>query len=323
MSRTLRNAGHVAWVVAVLALGVGVSAAQPRLAGAGGITVSADVNFEGATMTVRGDVPDLRNIQLNDRISSLQVSPGESWEVCENVNYGGRCMVVSGVERDLRARGMNDTISSMRRVEGRDDRRGGDDRDARGGLGMTVFDDVNFEGAALTIRRDVPDLRALQFNDRISSVQVPPGESWEVCEHTNYDGRCFVVSGVERDLRRRGLNDVISSTRRVQGREDRGDRDDSNNRRGVIVEAQPARGEIVLFDGPGYRGAAQRVTAAAAGLGSFANRAQSAQILEGVWELCDEPRWSGRCVRISGSVPDLGRIGLRSVASARPLDQPR
>ena len=125
----------------------------------------------------------------------------------------------------------------MRRAEGRDDRRGGDDRAARGGLGMTVFDDVNFEGAALTIRRDVPDLRALQFNDRISSVQVPPGESWEVCENTNYDGRCFVVSGVERDLRRRGLNDVISSMRRVQGREDRGDRDDPNNRRGVTRRA--------------------------------------------------------------------------------------
>ena len=250
MSRTLRNPGHVAldrhnapheisgasaWlVVAVLALGVGVSAAQPRQAGGGGITVSDDVNFEGATMTVRGDVPDLRNVQSNDRISSLQVSPGESWEVCENVNYGGRCLVVSGAERDLRARGMNDTISSMRRVQGRDDRRGRDDRDNRddrSGLGVTVSDDVNFEGATLTVRRDVPDLRALQFNDRISSLQVPVGESWEVCENTNYDGRCLIVSGVERDLRRRGLNDVISSIRRVQGRDDRGDRDDRNDRR--------------------------------------------------------------------------------------------
>jgi len=237
MSRTLRNAGHVALVVAVLAVAVGVSEAQPRQAGGGGITVSDDVNFEGNTMTVRGDVPDLRNVQLNDRISSLQVSPGESWEVCENVNYGGRCLVVSGAERDLRARGMNDTITSMRRVQGRDDRRGRDDRgdrddrDDRGGLGVTVSDDVNFEGATLTVRRDVPDLRALQFNDRISSLQVPPGESWEVCENTNYDGRCLVVSGVERDLRRRGLNDVISSMRRVQGRDDRGDRDDRNDRR--------------------------------------------------------------------------------------------
>ena len=124
MSRTLRNAGHVAWVVAVLALGVGVSAAQPRQAGAGGITVSADVNFEGATMTVRGDVPDLRNIQLNDRISSLQVSPGESWEVCENVNYGGRCWSFRRRARLASARDeRHDFVDAPRRRSRRSPRR--------------------------------------------------------------------------------------------------------------------------------------------------------------------------------------------------------
>jgi hypothetical protein len=126
MSQTVRNARVIALVVAVLALGVGVSVAQPRQGGEGGITVSDDVNFQGPTMTFRRDVPDLREFQFNDRISSLQVAPGDSWEVCEDTNYGGRCLVVSGAERDLRARGFNDSISSMRRVqvrEGRGDRR--------------------------------------------------------------------------------------------------------------------------------------------------------------------------------------------------------
>jgi hypothetical protein len=111
--------------------------------------------------------------------------------------------------------------------------------------------------------------------------------------------------------------------RRVQGRDGRFRRDDRDDRGGVIFVPPPPRGEIVLFDRPGYRGVAQNVREAAAALGAFTNRAQSAQILEGDWELCEQPRWSGRCVRISSSVPDLGRIGLTGVASVRPVDPPR
>jgi beta/gamma crystallin len=216
MSQTIRDARVIALVVAVLALGAGVSVAQPRQVG--GITVSDDVNFEGTTMTFVNDVPDLRDVALNDRISSLRVTPGEAWEVCEDANYRGRCIVVSSSERDLRTQGLNDAITSMRRVEGREVR---DDRDDRRGVSITVYDDVNFRGATMTFRRDVPDLRDVQFNDRISSLQVVPGESWEVCEDANYRGRCIVVSGSERDLRALRLNDVITSIRRVPGRDDR------------------------------------------------------------------------------------------------------
>jgi hypothetical protein len=219
MSQTIRNARVIALAIAVLALGVGVSVAQPRQVG--GITVSDDVNFQGTTMTFADDVPDLRNVALNDRISSLRVAPGEAWEVCEDANYRGRCIVVSGSERDLRTRGLNDAITSMRRVEGREARDDRDDRDDRRGVSITVYDDVNFRGATMTFRRDVPDLRDVQFNDRISSLQAAPGQSWEVCEDANYRGRCIVVSGSERDLRARGLNDVITSIRRVPGRDDR------------------------------------------------------------------------------------------------------
>jgi hypothetical protein len=229
-------------MAAMLGFGAVVSAAPQRPFGGAGITVSDDVNFEGATESFRDDVPDLRAFRFNDRISSLVVAPGESWEVCDDANYGGRCIIVSGSERDLRARGLNDVITSMRRLQGREarrdrddrddrdrdnrdrdnrDRDDRDDRDNRGGGGITVADDVNFEGTTATFRRDIPDLRDVVLNDRISSLQVAPGESWEVCENTNYTGRCLVVSGAERDLRRRGMNHTISSLRRVGGRDRR------------------------------------------------------------------------------------------------------
>jgi hypothetical protein len=312
MSQLIGRTRVLALALAVVGFGVGVSAAQSRQDG--GITVYDEVNFQGASATFRGDVSDLRAVGFNDRISSLRMAPGETWEVCEDVNYGGRCAVISDSERDLRTRGWNDTITSMRRVQAREVQRREDrvdrgERDDRGGAGIRVYGAVNFQGASATFRGDVPDLRAARFNDRISSLEVGPGESWQICSNVNYGGRCAVVSGSERDLRVFGWNDTISSMRRVPGREGRRDREN--------------RDEIVLFDGPNYRGAAQTLTDAVPGLGAFTNRAESAQILRGNWELCEEPRWGGRCVRISSSVPDLRRIGLRGVASARPLEERR
>jgi hypothetical protein len=321
MSYRCQGARAVACLVACVALGPAVSAAQPRAAGAGTITVSDDVNFEGVAVTFRNDVADLRAYQFNDRISSIQIAPGDSWEVCTDTNFGGRCVVISTVERDLRPLGMNDAVSSLRRVPARTTGRGGFDRGQGGGI--TVSDDVNFEGATLTLRRDIRDLREVQFNDRISSLQLSPDESWEACEHADYGGRCLVFSRAERDLRPFGLNDAITSLRRVANRERGGvDRRGGLETPRTLTPSEP-RGEIVLFDRPGYRGAARSVKEPADGLGSFTNRARSAQILHGAWELCDQPRWAGRCVRFANSMPDLDQVGLRGIASARPIDRRR
>jgi hypothetical protein len=71
------------------------------------------------------------------------------------------------------------------------------------GAGITVFADSNFRGRSATFREDVFDLAQYGgLNDRITSLRVAPGEQWEVCEHSNYQGRCVVVSGDEPDLRR-------------------------------------------------------------------------------------------------------------------------
>jgi uncharacterized lipoprotein YbaY len=86
-----------------------------------------------------------------------------------------------------------------------------------GGVGLTIFADRNFRGRSATLREDTPNLQAIGVNDAVSSLQVGPGEQWEVCEHANYQGRCVVVSGSESDLRQSGWNDMISSARRLRG----------------------------------------------------------------------------------------------------------
>src|SRR5206468_10912452 len=95
----------------MLAWGFGSSAsAQTRRYG-GGITLFTNPNFSGQSVSFRDDVPDLRNYSLNDKVSSLEIPNGESWEVCQDINYGNRCQVFSGSVSDLRGVGWSDRIS--------------------------------------------------------------------------------------------------------------------------------------------------------------------------------------------------------------------
>src|SRR5262245_52487106 len=64
-----------------------------------------------------------------------------------------------------------------------------------GGVGITVFVDRDFRGAAQTFQQDVPDLRSFGLDNRISSLRVGRGEQWEVCDGPGYSGRCITVSG--------------------------------------------------------------------------------------------------------------------------------
>ena len=174
-----------------------------------------------------------------------------------------------------------------------------------GGVGITIFADVNFRGRSARYRYDVPNLEPLGLNDKTSSLRVGPREQWEVCEHANYQGRCIVVSGEEPDLRRNDWNDQISSLRRVRGYP------------GPPTDRQPY---IVLFTQTSYRGLPNNYHEANGDLGGIGRRTQSVTIGRGVWELCDGRNYSGRCVTLDQSVPDLRVYNLRNrVLSIRPV----
>jgi Beta/Gamma crystallin len=186
-----------------------------------------------------------------------------------------------------------------------------------GGVGITIFTDSNFRGKSATFREDVSDLVRHGLNDKISSLIVAPGEQWEVCEHTNYQGRCVVVSGEEPELKRHSWSDVISSFRRVSG--------SSGGGGGPVPPRPPSQGDwyIVLYDRSTYRGNPMNYNGPVSNLAGF--RAESVTIGRGVWELCEGPNFTGRCVTVDRSVPDLGAYGLSNrVASVRPrMQQPR
>ena len=87
---------------------------------------------------------------------------------------------------------------------------------------VTFYEGEDFHGRAFTTNRQQEDFRRFGFNDRASSVVVDNGR-WEVCEDADYEGKCVVLrEGSYDSLKRMGLNNRISSVRRVGrgGRED-------------------------------------------------------------------------------------------------------
>ena len=176
--------------------------------------------------------------------------------------------------------------------------------------GIRVWEDINFGGRSSAISRDVSNLSSANMNDQISSLRVAPGETWEVCEHANYKGRCMLVSGNEPDLGRNRFDNLISSVRRKK--------DEGNS--GVGPGFGPSRG-VMLFAGTRFTGQNVKVGGAITNLEKqdFNDRANSIQVARGeTWQICMDANYGGRCVDVSEDIPDLNAVGMsRLVTSLR------
>jgi hypothetical protein len=169
---------------------------------------------------------------------------------------------------------------------------------------VVVFEDPNFRGASETLRGDTTDLRSQKLNDKVSSIEIPAGQTWEMCQDINYRN-CQVLRGSVADLRSIGWDDRISSLRRIDGAFRNGRNQDGDFRNDRLQG-------LVFYDRTGYRGTAYDQ-------GSIGNRkARSVEVRRGTWELCDR---AGRCTTINRSVPDLSQLGLNGkISSARPVN---
>ena len=87
---------------------------------------------------------------------------------------------------------------------------------------LTLYEGENFHGRSFTASGPVSNLDGTGFNDRASSAIVDRGR-WELCEHADFGGRCIVLErGQYPSLGYAGLNNQVSSMRRVSGRADYG-----------------------------------------------------------------------------------------------------
>lgn len=292
----------VAALFGLIATGDAVTVAgQDRQMGGVGITVFTERNFRGRSSTYREDIPDLEPLGINDNVSSIRVGRGERWEVCEHSNYQGRCVVVFGNESDLRRNDWNDVISSIRRVGG-----GPPNRPPQGGGDYIVlFDRPNYRGNPTNYNGPYPDVP-----NSAQSVTIGRG-AWLLCEGQNYSGRCITADRSIPDLGAFNMRNRVFSIRPV----------DSGGGGGSQPPPSTDDWYIVLFDRASYRGTSTNYNRSEA---DISQRARSVTIGRGTWELCEGRDFTGRCVTLSRSVPNLRVYNIRQVSSVRPIRrQPR
>ncbi|PHR62958.1 MAG: hypothetical protein COA47_01305 [Robiginitomaculum sp.] len=178
------------------------------------ITLYAKPDFGGQARTFARKMDKLKLYAFHDHAASLRVSGG-IWKVCANSNMGGHCELVDRDIPDLGAIGLMYSISS---VAPSDSRIGGNDGDVGE---LVLFEDDSYSGTRISVRNEVADLKRAGFSDRASSLRLQGGK-WEVCDRTNFGGRCEIIRHSINNLERINMGDRISSVRPVRYDENSG-----------------------------------------------------------------------------------------------------
>jgi len=179
---------------------------------------------------------------------------------------------------------------------------------------VTFYEHNNFEGRAFTTNDAVFNFNDIGFNDRASSVVVSHGQ-WEVCEHAEFHGRCFILRpGYYRSLGEMGMNDRLSSARPV-------DRHHEENR----YAPQPLAPQITFYERDGFQGRAFNVQSDITNFQQFGfnDRASSVIVFGDRWEACEHANFEGRCVILRpGRYPDLNSMGVNNQLSSVRIVHP-
>jgi hypothetical protein len=159
---------------------------------------------------------------------------------------------------------------------------------------LTFYQRDDFRGRSFTATGPVENFAAVGFNDRASSLVIRSG-SWEVCSDAYFRGRCVSLApGDYATLRSMGLENSISSARPIGGRIALYDQPNFSGR-GITLDT-----DVVNFDRLGIN-----------------DRAASAIVHEGTWQLCQHADYAGACITLEpGRYADLGRMD-RQASSAR------
>lgn len=176
-------------------------------------------------------------------------------------------------------------------------------RPGGGGRSITVFEHTNYQGRSRSWSGEVANLVPEGWNDIISSMSMRG--AWEVCTDINFRGRCQTFDGDVVNTVPLGLNDVISSIR-------------------PAARTGPGgRASITVFQHVNHQGASRTYTGEVANLVPDRwNDVISSMTVRGVWEVCTDIDFRGRCEVIDADVANVIPLGLNDVISSmRPLSR--
>ena len=180
-------------------------------------------DYQGPSLGTERDLRTLWPDDFDNATSSIEILNGE-WEVCEDDNFEGKCVVIDADQDRLWELQMDNRISSIRQVpegtrwrEAREAREREQREDVERAEGirkddLVLFEHGNFGGRGFPTNGSAINLG--DMNDKASSIRVRKGR-WEVCEHGGFTGKCVEVSSDVRDLNSLGMNDKLSSVRRL------------------------------------------------------------------------------------------------------------
>ncbi len=185
---------------------------------------------------------------------------------------------------------------------------------------LTFYENSSFEGQSFTTQRNINNLERFGFNNRASSVVVRgnANDRWEVCDDVRFTGRCVVLRrGEYSSLSSMGLNDRVSSVRNV-GRNARIEDD-----RYAPAPVVPVAPQVTFYENDSYQGSSFTINSAESDFrrSGFNDRASSAVVSSGRWEVCENIGYAGQCVVLRpGQYSNLAYMGLNNrVSSVRAL----
>ena len=274
------------------------------------ITFYEREDFAGRTFTAENQLGNFERAGFNDRASSAVVLRGR-WEVCEDAGFRGRCVVLRpGRYASLAALSMNNSISSVRMVSRNMPLDDGRYAPIPPAAQITFYEREGFAGRSFTTATQIGNFERQGFNDRASSVVVAH-DFWEACEDAWFAGRCVVLRpGRYPSLSAMGLSDSISSVRVVSANERL-----EENRYAPLPVVAPVVSvpQITFYEREGFEGRTFVTRDQIDNLEryGFNDRASSAIVVGEAREVCDDERFSGRCVVLQpGRYPSLAAMGL-------------
>jgi len=186
---------------------------------------------------------------------------------------------------------------------------------------VTFYEHQSFQGQSFTTEQPLSNLERNGFNNRASSIVVR-GEAWQVCDGAGFGGRCVELRpGDYGTLGAMGLNDSISSVRPVN----RTARGDDNRYAPAPVPAQSGPAQITFYESERFGGRSFSTEQQVRNFERFGfnDRASSVVVRAGRWEVCDDVRFSGRCVVLRpGQYASLAAMGLNDrVSSVRTVSR--
>lgn len=180
---------------------------------------------------------------------------------------------------------------------------------------IVLFQGENYSGPRYSATSSVQDLARVGFNDRASSATIRGG-SWQLCTDAYFRGQCTTLSpGSYPSLNAMGIGNQVSSLREIGWS---GGGGGGGNTGGG---GWSGGGSITLFESPGMSGRSYSLTQNLSNFGStgFNDRASSAVVNSGTWQLCSDADFGGSCnVFGPGRYNDLAGVTGR-VSSARMI----